>query len=87
MKNALFPKACHVEGMKYQLVLWRKIPDRAACAIYVSPLVYNRGKLERSFILLDLKVQTLSKQATFALAWQDLIQFQYRPLRFAKAAA
>ena len=87
VKQKQFPKFRSYEGLTYQLVLWRQIPDREACAIYISPLIFNRGKLERSYLLLDLQGQSPSTQSSFAQAWQDLVLYQYRPRRFAAAAA
>ena len=86
-ESTTFPNSLPHENLRYQLVLWRKIPGRMACAIYVSPLIFKSGKLERRYLLLDIKMQHISHQPDFAQIWTDMLMYQYRPNSFAYQVA
>ena len=49
-----FPRKLKRQGHSFKLVLLRQIPKREAAAIYIGPLVLNRGKLQQDYLVMGI---------------------------------
>lgn len=73
------PRTLKHQGHGFKLVLVRKIPKREAAAIYIGPLVLNRGKLQQEYLVMGISrgdMKELERCAHLTDALHALCQHQ-----------
>ena len=73
-----FPRSFVRQRVKYQLLLWRKIPDRLPVAIYQGPPTLTKGQLVADLIVVDPELNLLEPAQSLKHALEALNEHQHK---------
>lgn len=75
------PRSLRYQNHSYSLVMRRAIPFRPVSAIYAGPLVLQRGKLQRSYLILRADHGVVGQSDSLPAALKCLIDCQSQRVR------